>query len=662
LTYSWFTGSNEFYKKKRNWKLGTLYHVRPNISLGFVIDRINEPDFNSVKQRRLYRPGMALRFLDDKVTLSADGRWKEGEDFDLLEGNFRVRTEGMFLIGMTFNFDQSKAGFQGRTRSGDQFAGGSYFVDMGAVTYGSVVNGNKTGFLKLGSDIKEEPRGNILFSSPRPSILSVITSLRKGAENNDIDNLLIKIDGLKVSLGAAQEIRESILEYRRKGKNVTVFLNQGDNLAYYLASAANNIIMNPSGYLELRGLAATATFYKGAMDKLGIKAQVIATGPHKTYADPFTETGLSDEAREQIDWLLDDIYNQFVDDIGRGRNIHSEKIKNKIDNGPYTAKDAYDSGLVDKLMHYDELIDGLKKHGKGDLLNLQSYYSKDFYNDRWSEPKKIAIVYAAGSIAPGVSGYSFYHGTTLGSSTLSKAIKTARTDSDIKAVVLRVDSPGGDMFASFDIYRELELLIGKKPLVISMAGVAASGGYYISCPGDEILANPATITGSIGVVMGKPDLSGLHDKIGINKETIVRGKHADIRSMSRPATDEEIDLVKDQIWQYYDDFKSKVSSWRKIDIDSVEAFAGGRVWTGRQAKEFGLIDTYGGIWDAIELARQKAGIDSKDKIELKILPRYGVRLFSLPKAPSITAELADIFNGDEFSKISLRMLYDLKIE
>jgi len=572
LTYSWFTGSNELYKNKKNWKFGTLYHPKPNLSLALVIDRINEPDFNSQKQRRLYRPGMALRFLGDKLTLSADGRWKEGEDFDLLEGNFRVgikprrgtsftceyRTEGMFLIGLTFDFNKSKVGFQGRTRSGDQFAGGSYFVDMGAFTYNSTLKRNKTGFLKLGADIKEEPRGSGLFSSPQPSILSTISSLRKGAANNDIKNLLIKIDGIKISLGAAQEIRESILEYRRNGKNVTVYLDQGGNLAYYLASAADKIVMNPSGYLELRGLAATATFYKGAMDKLGIKAHVISTGPHKTYADAFTENGLTDEARDQINWLLDDIYSQFTDDIGRSRNIHSEKIKQKIDNGPYTARDAFDAGLVDVLMHYDELIDKMNKSDNSQLLNLQSYYSNDFYNDRWSEPKKIAVVYATGAIKPGASGYGFYSGRTLGSSTLAKAIKTARTDNDIKAVVLRVDSPGGDLFASHDIYRELELLKGKKPLVISMAGVAASGGYYISCPGDEILANPATITGSIGVVMGKPDLSGFYDKIGISKETVIRGKHADIRNTSRAATDEEMDFVKDQIWQYYDEFKSKV--------------------------------------------------------------------------------------------------------
>ena len=676
LTYSWFTGSNELYKGKKNWKLGTLYHVRPNFSFGFVIDRLNEPDFGPLKQRRLYRPGAALRFLNDKLTLSADGRWKEGQDFDLIEGNFRLgfipykgtsfsceyRTEGMFLIGLTFDLDQTKVGFQGRTRSGDQFDGGSYFLDLGAITYGSSYGGSKTGFMKLDSSIKEEPRGNILFSSPQPSILSAITSLRKGADNDDVNNLLIEIDGLRVSFGAAQEIREAILEFRRRDKNVIIYINQGGNLAYYLASAANKIVMSPTGYLDLRGLSATATFYKGTMDKLGINAQVISTGPHKTYADTFTETGLTNEAREQIDWILDDIYGQFADDISKGRNFLTEKMKRKIDAGPYTAKDALEAGLVDVLMHYDELIDNLKKHEKGNLLNLHKYYQRDFYNDRWSEPKQIAVIYATGSIGPGASGYSFLDGSKLGSSTLAKAIKSARKDDDIKAVVLRVDSPGGDMFASFDIYRELELLKGKKPLIISMAGVAASGGYFISCPGDEILANPATITGSIGVVMGKPDLSGLHEKIGINKETIVRGKHADIRSTSRAATDEEMDFTKDQIWQYYDDFKSKVATWRRLEGDSVENIAGGRVWTGRQAKENGLIDTYGGIWDAVELAKQKAGINPKDKIELRILPRYGVRLFDFPKPPSIATELTDLFNGKSFSKIALRMPFNIDIE
>jgi len=676
VTYSWFTGANELYRKKKDWKFGMLYHPFPTISVGLTADHLNEPEFGTLRQKRLYRPGTAFRFLRDRLTVSADGRWLEGDDLDKINGNIRLglglskqafftceyRTEGMFLFGITYDFDQTKIGAQARTRSGDAFDGGSYFLDFGAVKYNPYPGSGNIGFLKIGSDITEEPRAKSLFSKPQRTVLSTIKALRKGAELENLDGLLIKIDGVNLPMAAVQEIRQSILEYRKNGKNVTIYLDSGSNLSYYLASVANKIIMKPNGYLDLRGLSITATFYKEAMDKLGIEAQVISTGPHKTYGDVYTKSGLTEQAREQIDWILDDVYDQFVSDISIGRGIHSVKTRELIDNGPYTARDAFETGLIDGLIYYDELIGESHDGHFENLLDLYTFFETPDYNSRWSEPKKIAIVYATGSIKPGKSGYSFLDGRTLGSSTLAKALKKVRNQNDVKAVVLRVNSPGGDFFASNEIYREIELLKGKKPIVVSMSGVAASGGYYISCSGDEIMASPSSITGSIGVVVGKPDLSRLYDKIGVGKETVKRGEHADIRSFSRPSTDDEMQLVENQIWQYYDDFVSKVSSWRKMGVDSVDAIAGGRVWTGRQAKKIGLIDSFGGIWDAIDLARQKAEIDSEDQLLLEIYPRYGYKLYDFSSPFSIGAEIAELFDSESNGLFSLRLPFDLEIK
>ncbi|UCC78728.1 MAG: signal peptide peptidase SppA [Candidatus Zixiibacteriota bacterium] len=674
MSYSWFNG-NPLFKKIKLWKIGLLYHPFPKTSLGFIADRINEPEFSSIRQKRLYRPGIAFRPYRDKVTLSSDLRWIEGQNPEELSGNFRVEvlpfsrfhfsaeyaTEGMWRFGVVYDFEKTKTGAQGRLDRSQNYSGGSFFIELSALNYSSYLGSRKTGYVILDRRIVEETTVRSLFASPGRPFYKIILSLRKSAADAAIERLIIKIDGARFSLASAQEIRNAIIECRKRNKEVIVFLKDGSNLSYYMASAANKIVMSPSGYLDLRGLYATATFYTGSMEKLGIKAQVIKSGPHKTYGDAFTEEGLTDEAREQLNWLMDDLYEQFMEDISNGRRLTSTEIRDIIDKGPYTAKDAFEIGLVDKLAYYDDLIDDMVPRPSG-MVDIYRHFNEDYYNSRWSEPKRIAIVYANGSIRPGESGRSFWEGRIAGSSTISKALRSVRRDSNIKAVVLRVNSPGGDLFGTDDIYRQMELLKGKKPLVVSMGGVAASGGYYISMAGDDVLASPSTITGSIGVVVGKPDMTGLYEKIGLKKETIRRGDHSDIRSFDRPATAKEIELVERQVDQYYNDFINKVSQWRKIDVDSIKAIAGGRVWTGNQALDRGLIDSYGGIWEAIELARNRAGIDREDKLIIKTYPEYRFTLFDAPVTSILEDDFTYIAENRNRSGFSLRLPYDLKIE
>ncbi len=674
LSYDRFNG-NTLYNKKNSWKIGLLYHARPSIALGLTVDRLNEPRFQLDRQERLYRPGIAVRPFGKKYSFSSDARWIEGESLSKLNSNFRAAigpfkklsfsidyaTEGLWRLGFTYDLEQTKIGTQGRYDRGREFAGGSYFIELGASNYGSAPRSAGTGVISFRGDIVEEPAGKKLFGHSQRSFFNVISALRKGANDPSIKALFIRLDNARLNFASAQEIRSAIMEYRKNGKNVTLFFDNGGNLSYYIGSAADEIYMSPSGYLELKGISATATFYAGAMEKLGVKAQVIRTGPHKTYADAYTECGLTDAAREQLEWLLDDLYDQFVKDISSGRKIVIGKVKEFIDNGPYTAKEAYAKGLIDGLMYYDDLFDNDDpKYIK--TIDLYKHYSKDLINTRWSEPKNIALVYADGGIRSGKSGRGLLGGKSVGSSTLARALKKVRNDRNIKAVVLRVNSPGGGLFASDEIYRQIELLKGRKPLIVSMAGVAASGGYYISMAGDDIIALPGTITGSIGVVAGKPDLSGFYEKIGVNKETIKRGKHADILSFNRPATNEELSKTQLQIEQYYDDFVSKVSAWRNLEYDSVNAIAGGRVWTGRQALKRGLIDSYGGIWEAVELARQKAGIDPEDKLIIEPYPKYGYYLFGSPLTTALGSGFAELFDFGEISRFSLKLPYNLSIE
>jgi len=675
ISYSWFGGSIDSYKKMKNWKIGFLYRPRTFMALGLVADRLNEPKFDTFKLKRLYTPGIAIRPFGNKFTFSADARWLEGDDINKLSGSFRFaagpfrgvnfsadyRAEGSWRIGLVFDFDRTRIGMQGRLDNSQKYYGGSYFLETGEMRYSSFLKRqSKRGTISLSGTLSEEPGSRVFFAPPKNSLLRTVTALRKGLNDDRIGELLLKIDNSRMSFAAAQEIREALVEYRKKGKTVTVYLENSGNLSYYIASAADKIIMAPTSYLMLKGLAFSATFYKGTMDKLGINATVIRTGPHKTGANAYVEKDLTPEAEEQMSWLIDDMYSQIVDGISTGRKLLPETVRNLIDNGPYTARDALSAGVIDELRYYDSVVS--PENDTSGMVDLLSFYDIDDYNPRWSEPQKVAVVYADGVIVEGSSGNGLLEGKLLGGRTLANTIESVRTDSKIKAVVLRVNSPGGDVFGSDKIYRELELLKGKKPLVVSMGGVAASGGYYISAPGDEILASPGTITGSIGVYAGKADFSGFFDKIGINKRTIKRGKHADITSIDRPPTEEEIEFASRQIWQIYNDFVSKVSTWRKMDYDSVDSIGQGRVWTGRQAIRNGLVDSYGGIWDAIERARQKAGIDSEDNLIVEVYPKPKFSLFEWPSLSIADLSVEGLLRESANIGWQMRMPFDLEIE
>ncbi len=675
ISYSMFNGDNAFYKNRKDWKIGMLYHPKPFASLGLVVDRLNEPRFGGRKQWRLYRPGIALRPIGEKLTIWADGRWNEGDEISRSQGNFGLkigpfkgvmfnseyRTEGQWRVGVTFLFDQYRTGVQGNINSSNKYSGGSYFVEItGKRNQESMADQGKTGILNLTGPIKEEPPQGFL-GSRGTSFFDIIDAIHEAANDKNINSLILRFDAVKTSFASAEELKNSLIDFRKTGKPIIAYIDNGGNLDYYLATVADKIYMNPTGLLELDGLSATATYYKGTMDKLGIKAQMIHTGPHKTFGDAFTQTELSKEAREQLDWLLDDLYAQFVEGISASRKILSEDVKKIIDAGPYTPKDAYDSGLIDGLKHYDEIIK-TKDLNMAGPVDICEFYKKDYSNTRWKEPQHIAIVYADGAIKTGRSGQDLFMGKTMGSTTVSDALKKIRNDKNIMAIVLRVNSPGGDGFASDEIFRELELIKGKKPLIISMGGVAASGGYYISCIGDDILVSPATITGSIGVIEGKMDLSGFYEKIGINKQTLKRGIHADIRSSTRGLTDEEISKAKKMINQFYESFVDKVSTWRKIPYDSVDAIGQGRVWTGHQALQKGLVDSYGGIWDAINLARTKAGIDSEDHIIIDSYPKYPFSIRQLFEFPSIGWQVAELIEGRDNESIAYKMPFDLDIK
>ena len=436
-------------------------------------------------------------------------------------------------------------------------------VVVAALTMGPSVSKNTLLVLQLAGPLMEEgPQGwkerflvgNVLTTR------DIVTALEKAKGDNRIKGLLLSALNAQLGFAKAQDIREAVKDFAAK-KPVYGFIEDGDTLEYYVCSAAPKLYMAPAGEggISLIGLRAEVPFFKGTLDKLGIVAQMDHIGAYKSASDIFTRDSMSDAHRESTNALLDSLYDRITSDIAHDRNLSVEKVKDLVDRGPLVRKETAESGLVTGLKYRDELDELIKSDFKVKELNrisVMEYKEPTFWESTSGASKKIAIIYASGAIAPGESAKG-YEDDYMGSTTISDALRDARKDSTVKAIVLRVDSPGGSAVASDLIWREVVVTRKEKPVVVSMSDVAASGGYYISMGANKIFAQPSTITGSIGVVFGKFYLKGLYDKIGLNKEVIKRGAHADLYSDYVSFSEDEWAVVHKHMRAVYDAFTHK---------------------------------------------------------------------------------------------------------
>ncbi|HKO99889.1 MAG TPA: signal peptide peptidase SppA [Pyrinomonadaceae bacterium] len=466
-----------------------------------------------------------------------------------------------------------------------------------------------------------------LFGDTDQSLTSLLEQFKKAKVDNRIKAIVLQVDMSGAGWGKAEEIRDAITDFRTSGKPVYAFMELGMNKEYYIASACNQIYVAPPGELFINGLAADVMFFRGSLDKLGIYPDIYQIGQYKSVGDTFTRKEMSDAHREFMNSLLDDLFNRFVDGIAKSRGKTPEEVRAIIDNAPYSAAKAKEVGLIDGVVYRDELDKEVKtKLGYKEDEPLKLVRNSD-YSDIQPESlgldkgEKIAVIYATGNIGSGQSENSPTGEQSIGSDTMAKAINDARDDKTIKAIVIRVDSPGGSGLASDVIWHAVEAAKAKKPVVISMGDVAASGGYYISAGASKILAQPSTITGSIGVVAGKPVLRGFYDWLGISNEYILRGKHSGMFRETEKFSPEE--RVKFEEWiknTYYNDFIPKVAKGRNKPVEYVDSVGQGRVWTGSQGKERGLVDEFGGLDRAIEVAKELASIPKDKGVKRVILP------------------------------------------
>jgi protease-4 len=466
-----------------------------------------------------------------------------------------------------------------------------------------------------------------LFGSTDQSLTDLILQFKKAKVDNRIKVIILEVDMAGAGWGKSEEIRDAIADFRSSGKPVYAYMEYATDKEYYIASACDKIYLAPPGELFINGLAADVLFFRGTLDKLGIYPDMVQVGKYKTAVETFTRKDMSDANREFMNSLLDDLFNRYVEAVAKARSKTPEEMRAFIDDAPYSAARAKELGLTDGVAYRDELEKELKQklgYKESDelrVVNSSAYSEVEPESLGLDKGEKIAVIYATGDIGSGKSENGPGGGQSIGSDTLSKAIKDAGEDKTIKAIVIRVDSPGGSGLASDIIWHAVEGAKAKKPVVVSMSDVAASGGYYIATGANKILAEPSTITGSIGVFAGKPVVKGFYDWLGISNEYILRGKQAGMFRETEKFTPEERAKFEDLIKRtYYDDFVPKVAKGRNKTPEYIDSVAQGRVWTGAQGKERGLVDEFGGLDRAVEVAKELAKIPKDKGVHRVILP------------------------------------------
>ncbi len=444
----------------------------------------------------------------------------------------------------------------------------------------------------------------------------ILISIEKAKSDNKIKGIYIDVSYIQAGYAGIEEIRNKLIDFKKSGKFVLAYSEVYTKSAYYLASAANKVYLNPEGMIDFRGFSTEITFFKGALDKLGIEPQIIKVGTYKSAVEPFILDKMSKANKEQVSSFLGSLYDHYISRIAESRKISKDSLLN-ISNLALvrSAEDGLKYRLVDGLKYKDEVLSELKNlTGTAQSKDLNSVAIADYAmvaNEKKSNSSnRIAVIYAVGEIMSGEGDDE-----TIGSERISKAIRKARTDKKIKAVVLRVNSPGGSALASEVIWREVELTKKVKPIMVSMGDVAASGGYYIACNADSIFAQPNTITGSIGVFGIIPNMKKFfNNKLGITFDGVQTGKYADI-SITRPLQEDEKMILQQEINQIYKTFTQKVANGRRKSVSYIDSIGQGRVWTGEQALKNGLIDRLGNIDDAIRSAAKMAKLKDYKVVE-----------------------------------------------
>jgi protease-4 len=490
----------------------------------------------------------------------------------------------------------------------------------------------------LASAVVEKPADFSLFGdSTQMTLRSVINRMQMARDDKDVRAVLLTLGEPSLNFAQAQEVRDALVELRKAGKKTFVYSDSYDTVTYTLATGATDVCLMEGGEIMIPGVGMEAMFYKGLFDKLGVQADYVQIGEYKGAEEPYTRTTASEQLKGEMNKLAAAMYDQIVDGISQNRNLPPESVKQMIDDTMMPAKVAKERGFVDHLVDFHQLKELITSE-MGNGLDIDSSFGQprreqlDFSNplallssmgkrqQEASAKPAIALVYAEGTIVDGDGGESILGGSSgVGSATIRKALRRAGFDENVKAIVIRIDSPGGSAQASEVMWQAARAVAGKKPVIVSIGSMAASGGYYLASAGDYIYADPSAIVGSIGVVGGKFVMKGLYDKLGLSTDTFTKGRNAGLFSSNQPFDERQRRLVTNWMKNTYDQFTQRVMTTRTGKIKDIDQVARGRIFLARQAKELGMVDEIGGVQAAIAYAANKAGLQS-GQYDVKLVP------------------------------------------
>lgn len=630
LSYRYFRNGPGYYEDRHLWTIGLASRGSGPFALGAVFSNLNRGRIDGARSLVEHRYSLGYRPFGNRLTLAVDmitttERWADDAHFVYhaeycpkpgLFLNAQIETGGAFQVGFRANlvklFIGSRSAFDSHGHNGRT----TVFIGGTNQRQASLLAEPKRQLtVPISGRPAENPPQPIFGTRPIP-FLSYLAALDRAATDPSVGSLLVTMDNLSLGLGQAQELRDALRQFRLQGKRVICHIEEPNNISYYVASVADTILIPPVCELRLVGLRAELTFFAGTLDKLGVSLELLKVGEYKDAPEAYTRRSASDESREQTNRILDDLFDQFVAGIAEGRGLAPDSVRSLVDRGPYTSADALSYGLVDGLIYRDDLSE-LTTSAAG-AIGLRAYLADTLLADEWQSPPVLAVVVAEGEIAGDRrSDDPLGGGAGVTPAPLARAFARARQDPAIRGVVLRINSPGGWALVGEEIHHLADKAAGDKPLVVSMANLAASAGYHIAMPARRLFADPATLTGSVGIYGGKLDLSGFYEKIDLTKELYTRGQFAGMLTTVRPFTDEEHEKYQSHLQAFYDHFVDLVAENRSLPADSVDRLSRGRVWTGRQALANGFVDELGGLNAALDYLARTANLET---YRVKILP------------------------------------------
>jgi len=661
------------YDSINSWNMSFLFQPADFISFSMIYSNINTPVWGGKKVPRRYWYSIALRPFGDRISLACDVKKYEGEPitdvpyafsvhtrlFADIMLNLQADTDNNYNFGITMPVDIS-AKKEGTIVADYRYISNNLQGQKGYMNGGVVITNERYNnalcvrgrYLRISLDHEfKEVEEVKLFKKPETTFPDLVRVVRMAGNDATIEGIIVYIEKPVLDFAKTQELRKELKLFKNNGKKVYVIMNSVGNREYYLATAADKIFLSPGQSFFISGLSAEVYFLKSLLDKVGVTFEEVKHGTYKSFGEGFTRDSMSEAFRENVISLLKSSNRQFVGDIAKDRNMEESAVNEQLERGIITEGEACKLGFVDECAYPDEATERIVSGRKimRNIVGLDDYMKENVHVYQWGAEPVIAVVHVSGNIVRGSAGKDGLFAPSLtGDRDYYSALKKAFTNPFVKAVVIRVNSGGGSAFASELMWHYLMEFKKKssKPVVFSFGNIAASGGYYVACTGDPIFVNGNTLTGSIGVVMGKVSLKELYGKLGIHKDVVKMNKYADLFSESRKLTAEEEKMLQDSVDHMYNRFTTRVRNARKITREGIPSVAEGRVFTGNQALKNGLADREGGLLTAISYAAARAGID---------------RQYSLLQLPERSQELSEIMDKPDLQSIlrdEMKLLMD----